>query len=130
MLHLAALEKRASEFNIILEDVSITHLMFSKEFTTAIESKQVAQQDAERQKFVVLKAEQEKKAAIIRAEGEGEAADLISAALKEHGAGAIEVKRIDAARDIAEALSKSRNVVYVPGRGNMMMALPAARPMA
>ncbi len=75
----AALEKRASEFNIILEDVSITHLMFSKEFTTAIESKQVAQQDAERQKFVVLKAEQEKKAAIIRAEGEGEAADLISA---------------------------------------------------
>ena len=73
------MEKRASEFNIILEDVSITHLMFSKEFTTAIESKQVAQQDAERQKFVVLKAEQEKKAAIIRAEGEGEAADLISA---------------------------------------------------
>ena len=74
-----ALAKRAAEFNIILEDVSITHLMFSKEFTTAIESKQVAQQDAERQKFVVLKAEQEKKAAIIRAEGEGEAADLISA---------------------------------------------------
>ena len=53
-------------------------------------------------------------------------------ALKEHGAGAIEVKRIDAARDIAETLSKSRSVVYVPGRGNMMMALPTAqsRPMA
>jgi prohibitin 1 len=73
-----ALEKRAGEFNIILEDVSITHLMFSKEFTTAIESKQVAQQDAERSKFVVQKAEQEKLAAIILAEGEGEAAELIS----------------------------------------------------
>ena len=73
-----ALEKRAGEFNIILEDVSITHLMFSKEFTTAIESKQVAQQDAERSKFVVAKAEQEKLAAIILAEGEGEAAGLIS----------------------------------------------------
>jgi prohibitin 1 len=73
-----ALEKRAGEFNIILEDVSITHLMFSKEFTTAIESKQVAQQDAERSKFVVQKAEQEKLAVVILAEGEGEAAELIS----------------------------------------------------
>jgi len=130
--------------------------MFSKEFTTAIESKQVAQQDAERQKYIVLKSEQEMQAAIIRAEGEGAAADLISSvrararggarewprprthtpppvrpppqALKEHGVGAIEVKRIDALREIAETLSKSRNVVYVPGKGNMMMALPAARP--
>jgi hypothetical protein len=42
--------------------------MFSKEFTTAIESKQVAQQEAERSKFIVMKAEQEAKAAIIRAE--------------------------------------------------------------
>jgi prohibitin 1 len=80
-----ALEKRAGEFNIILEDVSITHLMFSKEFTTAIESKQVAQQDAERSKFVVAKAEQEKLAAIILAEGEGEAAGLISDVRGEEG---------------------------------------------
>ena len=38
----------------------------------------MAQQDAERSKFVVQKAEQEKLAAIILAEGEGEAAELIS----------------------------------------------------
>ena len=38
----------------------------------------MAQQDAERSKFVVAKAEQEKLAAIILAEGEGEAAGLIS----------------------------------------------------
>jgi len=119
-----ALEKRASEFNIILDDVSITHLMFSKEFTTAIENKQVAQQDAERSKFVVAKAEQEKLAAIILAEGEGEAAGLISEALKAAGSGAIEVKRIDAAREIAETLSHSRNVVYLPSGNNMMMGLP------
>lgn len=123
--HRVALEKRAGEFNIILEDVSITHLMFSKEFTTAIESKQVAQQDAERSKFVVQKAEQEKLAAIILAEGEGEAAQLISEALKTAGNGAIEVKRIDAALEIATTLSKSRNVLYIPGGGNMMMAMPA-----
>ena len=69
-----SLNARAAEFHLYLEDVSITHLMFSKEFTIAIESKQVAQQDAERSKFVVLKAEQERQAAIIRAEGESEAA--------------------------------------------------------
>jgi prohibitin 1 len=40
----------------------------------------------------------------------------------------IEVKRIEAARDIAETLSASRNVVYVPGGGNMLMNLPVARP--
>ena len=43
------------------KDVSITHLTFGKEFTHAIEQKQVAQQEAERQKFVVMKAEQERK---------------------------------------------------------------------
>ncbi len=31
-----ALNERAIEFNLILEDVSITHLVFSKEFTAAI----------------------------------------------------------------------------------------------
>lgn len=35
---------RAGEFNIKLEDVSITHLTFGKEFTQAVEAKQIAQQ--------------------------------------------------------------------------------------
>ena len=52
---------------------------------------------------------------------------LVPQALKEHGVGAIEVKRIDALREIAETLSKSRNVVYIPGKGNTMMALPSVR---
>ena len=37
------LEKRALEFNIILDDVSITDLQFSHDFANAIEMKQVAQ---------------------------------------------------------------------------------------
>lgn len=61
-------------------------------------------------------------------QGEGEAAELISASLKANGAAMIEVKRIEAARDIAETLSASRNVVYVPGGGNMLMNLPVAKP--
>ena len=48
--------------------MSITSLTFGKEFTAAIEAKQVAAQDAERAKFIVEKAEQDKKSAVIRAE--------------------------------------------------------------
>jgi prohibitin 1 len=53
-----SLRMRAKDFNIILDDVSITHLSFSQEFTKAVESKQVAEQDAQRAQFVVQKAEQ------------------------------------------------------------------------
>ena len=42
------LAKRAKEFDINLDDVSITHLQFSKDFAQSIERKQVAQQDAEK----------------------------------------------------------------------------------
>jgi prohibitin 1 len=47
--------KRAREFNLRLEDVSITHLSFGQEFTNAVEQKQVAQQEAERARFIVEK---------------------------------------------------------------------------
>jgi regulator of protease activity HflC (stomatin/prohibitin superfamily) len=47
------LAERARYFNIVLEDVSITNLTFSKEYTAAVEAKQVAQQEAERAKFIV-----------------------------------------------------------------------------
>jgi prohibitin 2 len=35
------LKKRALRFNLILDDVSITHVAFSPEFTSAVEAKQV-----------------------------------------------------------------------------------------
>ena len=41
-------------------DVSITHLTFSEEYTRAIENKQIAAQEAEKHKFIVQKAEQER----------------------------------------------------------------------
>jgi hypothetical protein len=42
------LTERAKDFNIILDDVSITELSFGKEYTAAVEAKQVAQQEAQR----------------------------------------------------------------------------------
>ena len=143
----------------------------SAEFTKAVEAKQVAQQEAERARFVVLKADQERKvrsglrcqgqpeaqerpwwkhveqldayaaagndecvpalngscprlccqAAVIRAEGESESAKLISDATRTAGPGLIELRRIEAARDIAATLSKGRNVTYLPGGGANML---------
>mmetsp|Transcript_65668 Transcript_65668/g.132154 ORF Transcript_65668/g.132154 Transcript_65668/m.132154 type:complete len:213 (+) Transcript_65668:104-742(+) len=87
----AELEKRANAFDLELVDVAITHLVYGKEFATAIEAKQVAQQDAERQKWVVEKADKEREAAVIRAEGEAEAAQIVNQALQESGPGLIEV---------------------------------------
>lgn len=39
------------------------------------------------------------------------------------GPGFIELRRIEAARDVADTLAKSRNVVYLPGGGNMLLNL-------
>ena len=116
-----SLTKRAAEFNILMDDVAITHLSFGTEFTKAVESKQVAQQEAERARFVVMKADQERKAAVIRAEGESESAKLISDATRTAGPGLIELRRIEAARDIASTLAKGRNVTYLPSSGTNML---------
>ena len=59
----------------------LAQLTFGKEYTAAIEAKQVAQQEAERAKFVVEKALQDKKSAVIRAEGEAESARMIGQAM-------------------------------------------------
>jgi len=116
-----AIVARASQFNILMDDVSITHLTYGKEFAKAIEDKQVAEQDAERQKYIVQRSEQERQATVIRAEGEAEAAIMISQALSQHGTGLIDVRRIDAAKDIAEALAKSPNVMYLPAGQQMLL---------
>jgi len=107
-----ALLARANDFNIRLEDVSITHLAFSDAYSNAVESKQVAQQEAERAKYVKDRAEQEKRGVIIRAQGEGEAIKLIGEAMQ-NNPGYLQLRRIDAARDISTTISKSQNTVML-----------------
>lgn len=122
-----SLIRRAKDFNIVLDDVAITHLSYGAEFSKAVEQKQVAQQEAERSKFVVMKAEQERRAAIIRAEGESESAKLISDATAAAGMGLIELRRIEASREVAATLAKTPNVAYLPKQGNMLLGLNATR---
>uniref|UniRef100_A0A914DXD1 Prohibitin n=1 Tax=Acrobeloides nanus TaxID=290746 RepID=A0A914DXD1_9BILA len=117
------LAERAKQFGILLDDISITHLSFGKEFTEAVEAKQVAQQEAERARFLVERAEHMKKAAITTAEGDAQAAKMLSKAFLESGQGLVELRKIEASEEIAERLSKSRNVVYLPDKMNALMNL-------
>jgi prohibitin 1 len=75
----------------------------------------VAFQEAERQQYVVLRAEQERIASVTRAEGEAEAATIITKAMEKTGNAIVEVRRIDAAKEIATKLARGRNITYLPG---------------
>lgn len=102
------LHQRANDFGILLDDVAITHLNFSPEYERAVESKQVAQQNAERARFLVLKAQEEKKRTIIHAEGEKESARMIGDAIKANP-GFVELRKIQTAKDISNLLAQSSN---------------------
>jgi len=116
-----ALVKRAHEFGIVFDDISITHLSFSQAFERSVERKQVALVEAERARYIVERTEQEKRASIIRAEGDSEAGIMVSQALKENGQGLIELRKIEASRDIAGTLARSRNVSYLPSGNNLLL---------
>jgi len=102
------LVQRANDFHILLDDVAITHLSFSPEYEKAVEQKQVAQQQAERARYLVLKAQEEKKKTIIHAEGEKQSAAMIGDAIKANP-GFIELRRIQVAKEISQLLAKSSN---------------------
>ncbi|XP_065655686.1 prohibitin-2 [Hydra vulgaris] len=103
---------RAKDFNIILDDVSITDLTFSPQYTAAVESKQVAQQEAQRAAFLVERAIQERQQKIVASEGEAKAAMLLGDAIKENP-GYLKLRRISAAQNIARVIAQSQNKVYL-----------------
>jgi prohibitin 2 len=107
------LSERLLKFNIILDEVAITHLEFSPDFKAAVESKQVAKEQADRAKFLVIKAEQEKNATIIRAEAVTKEAELIGDAMKHNPEAYIDVRRIQRAEQVAKAIAASPNRVVL-----------------
>ena len=106
------LVRRASKFNIQLDDVSLTFMTFSPEFSAAVEAKQIAQQDAQRAAFVVDKAIQETQQLVVRAAGEAKSAELIGDAIKK-SKDYVELKRLDTAREIAQILANSPNRILL-----------------
>lgn len=116
------LVNKAKEFNIIISDVAIIHIEFSKEYRHAIESKQVSQQMAERAKFIVMRSEEERKIAVIRAEAESESAKLFNEAITQHGNAFLELKKLESAIYMVENLTKNENVMFVPsGSGSNLL---------
>lgn len=113
------LTQRAEDFNIILDDVSITELSFGREYTSAVESKQVAQQEAQRASFVVERARQERQQKIVQAEGEAQAATLLGNALTLNP-GYLKLRKIKAAVNIGKTISQAQNRVYL-GADTLML---------
>lgn len=50
---------------------------------------------------------------------------MISKALEEYGEGYIELRKLEASKEIADSLSKSRQVTYLPGGQSILMGLPS-----
>lgn len=113
------LVERAKDFSIILDDVSITELSFGKEYTAAVEAKQVAQQEAQRAAFIVERAKQERQQKIVQAEGEAEAAIMLGEAIGQNP-GYLKLRKIRAAQNISRTIANSQNRVYLGGNSLML----------
>eukprot|EP00300_Choanocystis_sp_HF-7_P032038 c41980_g1_i1.p2 GENE.c41980_g1_i1~~c41980_g1_i1.p2 ORF type:complete len:310 (-),score=88.04 c41980_g1_i1:43-972(-) len=120
------LRRRAADFDIVLDDVSVTHLAFGTEYSHAVEMKKVAQQEAERAKILVEKAIQEKESSIIRAQGEAKAAILIGNAAS-NNPGYLELQRLDHAKEIAAIVARSGNMVYLNSDNLLLNLLATAK---
>jgi prohibitin 2 len=113
-----ALRERLGNFHILVDEIAISNMSFSREYEKAIEEKQISQQKAERMKYIVEQALQKKKSSIIRAKADVKAIELIGNAVKENPA-YLELERIDAAVYISNRLKSSNNKVLLDS--NMLM---------
>ena len=113
------LTERAKDFNIILDDVSITELSFGKEYAAAVEAKQIAQQEAQRAVYVVDKAKQEKQQKIVQAEGEAAAAKMMGEAMIQ-SPGYLKLRKLAASKKISSTIAQSQNRVYL-NAGSLML---------
>lgn len=120
------MDAKLKNFGIHVEDISLVDIQFGKDFMAAVEQKQVAQQEAERFRYVVQENEQKRKAAVIRAEGEAESARLISSAIAASGTAFLDLRRIEATVDIVSNVASHRNTTFIPG--NMMMMMNPTTP--
>ena len=66
---------------------------------------------------MVKKSEEEKKITVIRAEAESDSAIIFNEAIQKHGIAFLELKKLEAAKEIVENLSKNKNVTFIPGTG-------------
>lgn len=74
---LEVIKERLNKHDIIVDDLSLVNFQFSAQFTQAIESKQVAAQQAEQAKYNVEKAKNNADAAVAEANGQAQAQAIL-----------------------------------------------------
>lgn len=72
-----SLTTRLANYHIKVDDISLVHVHFSQRFSDAVEAKQIAEQEAKKAGFVVLKALKEAEIKVNLARGEAEAQRLL-----------------------------------------------------
>ncbi|UXI19050.1 uncharacterized protein NH340_JMT04993 [Sarcoptes scabiei] len=120
---------RAKDFHIILDDVSLTELSFSKEYSAAVEAKQVAQQEAQRAQFLVEQSKQEKQQKIVQAEELISPICFLNFFLSSYlylgeaiakNPGYLKLRKIRAAQNIAKTISQAQNRVYLDAQSLLL----------
>lgn len=72
-----SLKNRLSTYNVMVDDVSLVDLHFTKEFDHAVESKQIAEQKAKEAEYDAVRASKEAMSEVNRAKGQAEAQKLL-----------------------------------------------------
>lgn len=75
------LTDRLAPYYLIVDDISLVHVHFSERFGEAVETKQIAEQEAKKAGFMAIKAAKEAEAQVNLAKGEAEAQGLIKSTL-------------------------------------------------
>lgn len=75
------LTSRFTPYHLATDDVSLVEIHFSQQFNSAVEAKQIAEQEAKRAGFLAARAAKEAEAQVNRAKGEAEAQRLIDSTL-------------------------------------------------
>jgi regulator of protease activity HflC (stomatin/prohibitin superfamily) len=96
---------------IVCEEMLLRNVQFSREFQQAIENKQIAQQEAQRMKYVLEKQELEKKRKIIEAEGDAESLRLKGKALADNP-GLIQYEYVKLLAPNIQAIVTDQNTIF------------------
>jgi len=96
---------------IVCEEMLLRNIQFSREFQQAIENKQIAQQEAQRMKYVLEKQELEKKRKIIEAEGDAESLRLKGKALADNP-GLIQYEYVKLLAPNIQAIVTDQNTIF------------------
>lgn len=75
------LSNRLAVYHLAVDDVSLVEIHFSQQFNSAVEAKQIAEQEAKRAGFLAVRAAREAEAKVNLAKGEAESQRLIDSTL-------------------------------------------------